>query len=468
MVNQKEKTQTNDKLGLGKLLIYKSSDVTAAGISAIILGYLTLYCTDTLGINAAVLGTLLMASKIFDAFTDIIAGWLVDNTHTRFGKARPYELCIIGVAVCTLGLFSAKPEWTQFVKCAWIFCMYTLVFSIFTTLRSAAYVPYTIRAFSNNQRVIAKVASYGGIITMAASIAISVAFPIVMSKLATSGAGWTRTVAIFVIPLGIIGITRFIFLKEDPSVDAGDQHQKISVKEVIQMLKMNKYVWLYACIMLCYNVTTALGMTTYYFKWVIGNTSLISLTSMLSIILLPLMFAFPAIMRKIGTMGDMIAVFCIMGIIGYMIVFFSNSYIPGVLIGVSIGTFATFPLAYYGVLFTMKCCTYNEMNGMKRMDGSTGILSNFATKFGSAIGSALTGVLLGFAGYVSGDNIVAQPDSALIMIRILYAVVPAVFLVIILFSSKAFASLERKISKWEETRKLEKEITGQAQLGIDS
>ena len=458
MFNKKKKTEDQDKLGFGKLLVYKSSDVTAAGISAIVLSYLTLYCTDTLGIKPAVLGSLLMVSKVFDAFTDIFSGWLVDNTHTKLGKGRPYELCIIGVTICTLGLFSASPEWSEFIKCAWIFFMYTLVFSVFTTLRSAANIPYTIRAFSNNQKVIAKVASYGGIITMSASVGISVAFPILMSKLATSAEGWTKTVAIFIIPLTIIGVMRFIFLKEDPAVDAGEQHKKISIKEVIEMLKINKYIWLYACIMLCYNVTTSLGMATYYFKWIIGNTSLISVTSMFSIVLLPLMFAFPVIMRKIGTMGDMIASFCVIGIVGYIIVFFSGSYLPGVLIGGAIGAFATLPLAYYGVLFTMKCCTYNEMKGMPRMDGSTGILSNFATKFGSAIGSALTGILLGFAGYVSGDNISAQPDSAIVMIRVLYALIPAAFLLIILFASKAFAPLERKISKWEEIRELDTEI----------
>ncbi|MBS5937938.1 MFS transporter [Clostridium sp.] len=459
MFNKKKKTENQDKLGFGKLLVYKSSDVTAAGVSAIVLSYLTLYCTDTLGINPTLLGSLLMISKIFDAFTDILSGWLVDNTHTKLGKGRPYELCIIGVTVCTLGLFSARPEWSEFVKCSWIFFMYTLVFSVFTTLRSAANIPYTIRAFSNNQNVIAKVASYGGIITMAASIGISVAFPILMSKLATSAAGWTKTVAIFIIPLTIIGVMRFIFLKEDPAVDAGEQHNKISIKEIIEMLKINKYIWLYACIMLCYNVTTSLGMATYYFKWIIGNTSLISVTSMFSIVLLPLMFSFPVIMRKIGTMGDMIATFCIIGIIGYVIVFISGSYLPGVLIGGAVGAFATLPLAYYGVLFTMKCCTYNEMKGMPRMDGSTGILSNFATKFGSAIGSALTGILLGFAGYVAGDNISVQPDSAIMMIRVLYSLLPAVFLLIILFASKAFAPLEKKISKWEETRELGAEVT---------
>lgn len=461
MLNKRENVQKQDKLALGKLFAYKSSDITAAGVSAIVLGYLTLYCTDTLGINPTVLGSLLMASKIFDAFTDILGGWLVDNTSTKLGKGRPYELCIIGVTICTLGLFSARPEWSEFIKLAWIFCMYTLVFSVFTTLRSAANIPYTIRAFSNNQKVIAKVASYGGIITMAASIGISIAFPIVMSKLATSAAGWTKTVAIFVIPLTVIGIMRFIILKEDPAIDAGTQHKKISIKEIFGMLKVNKYIWLFACIMLCYNVTTSLGMATYYFKWIIGNTALISVTSMFSIILLPIMFTFPLIMRKVGTMGDMIAVFCVIGIIGYGIVFFSGSNLIGVLIGGAIGAFATLPLAYYGVLFIMKCCTYNEMNGMPRMDGSAGILSNFATKFGSAIGSAVTGILLGFAGYVSGENVSAQPASAIMMIRVLYAVVPAVFLLIILFASKAFATLERKIPEWEEARKAEMEAAAQ-------
>lgn len=452
MVKKKGKVNDPNKLGFGKLLAYKSSDVTAAGISAIVISFLSLYCTDALGMNPMIVGSLLMASKIFDAFTDIISGWLVDNTHTKLGKGRPYELCIIGVTVCTLGLFSANPLWSDFIKCAWIFCMYTLVFSVFTTLRSAANIPYTIRAFSNNQAVITKVASYGGIITMAGSITISVVFPIVMSKLATDAAGWTKTVAIFVLPLTIIGVMRFIFIKEDPSVDAGSQHQKISIKEIFKMMSINNYIWIFASIMLCYNISTSLGMASYYFKWIIGNTALISATSIVSVILLPLMFTFPALMRKIGSMGNMIASFSIIGILGYIIVFFSCSNVIGVLIGSAIGAFATLPLAYYGVLFVMKCCTYNEMKGLPRMDGSVGILSNFATKFGSAIGSAIAGILLGLSGYVSGENVISQPESAIMMIRILYSVVPAIFLVIIFVACKSFAKLEKKIEKWEEEK----------------
>ena len=40
--------------------------------------------------------------------------------------------------LCSLGLFSGSPAWSNTLKVVWIFCMYTLVFSIFTTLRGDA------------------------------------------------------------------------------------------------------------------------------------------------------------------------------------------------------------------------------------------------------------------------------------------------------------------------------------------
>ena len=250
-------------LGFGRLMAWKSSDIAMAGLNVIVLGYLSIYCSDTLGIAPAVVGTVLMVSKIIDAFTDIFAGWLVDNTHTKLGKGRPYELAIVGVMLCSLGLFSGSPAWSNTLKVVWIFCMYTLVFSIFTTLRGAANTPYTIRHFSNNPILIRKVASYGGIITMAGSMIVSILFPIVMSKLATSAGGWRTTVAIFVLPLLLISLLRFFFCKEDSSVDGGDeQFQPVRLNEIFSMFRRNKYVWLYAIIMLCYNISTSLAVTT--------------------------------------------------------------------------------------------------------------------------------------------------------------------------------------------------------------
>lgn len=451
------KKNNENKVGVGRLLIWKSSDVAQAAVQSIVLGYLSLYCTDMLGIAPAIVGMLLAASKVVDAFTDVFAGWLVDNTHSRFGKGRPYELCILGVMLCSLGLFAANPEWSIFFKCAWIFCMYTLVFSVFTTFRQAGATPYTIRAFSNNQVLITKVSSYGGIITMAGSIVISMIFPIVMGRLATSAAGWTKTVAMFVIPLTLISVLRFIFIKEDPSVDAGEQHQSVSIKEIFMMFKKNKYVWLYAGIMLFYNISTSLGAGTYYFRWVIGDISMMSLISMISIIVIPVMFVFPIIMRKIGSMGNMIAYFSVIGVVGYIIVFFSGSNMVGIMLGMVLGSFAGLPIAYYGVLFVMKCCTYNEMQGMPRMDASSNIMANFMSKVGAAGGSLITGLLLSAAGYVSANNSGVQPDSAIMMIRILFSIAPAICMAVIGICSKQFAKLEKMIPEWEEKKKAELE-----------
>lgn len=68
-------------LGFGRLMAWKSSDIAVAGVNVIVLSYLSIYCSDTLGIDPMVVGTLLMVSKIIDAITDLFCGWLVDNTH---------------------------------------------------------------------------------------------------------------------------------------------------------------------------------------------------------------------------------------------------------------------------------------------------------------------------------------------------------------------------------------------------
>lgn len=81
MAGKIEKVRNPDKLGLGRLLLWKSSDISAAWVNVITLNFLSLYCSDTLGINIGVVSTLLLASKIVDGFTDVFAGWLVDNTH---------------------------------------------------------------------------------------------------------------------------------------------------------------------------------------------------------------------------------------------------------------------------------------------------------------------------------------------------------------------------------------------------
>ena len=54
--------------------------------------FLLIYYTDVAGISAATAGTLLLVVRIWGGFTDLLAGRVVDETDTRWGKFRPYLL----------------------------------------------------------------------------------------------------------------------------------------------------------------------------------------------------------------------------------------------------------------------------------------------------------------------------------------------------------------------------------------
>ncbi len=53
---------------------------------------LTRYMTDELGIAAGVAATLLLISKLYDAATDPLMGWITDHTKSRWGRRRPWLL----------------------------------------------------------------------------------------------------------------------------------------------------------------------------------------------------------------------------------------------------------------------------------------------------------------------------------------------------------------------------------------
>ena len=51
-----------------------------------VISFLLIYLTDTVGLNAGIVGTLMMVSKIFDGFTDVIFGNILDKTKSKMGK----------------------------------------------------------------------------------------------------------------------------------------------------------------------------------------------------------------------------------------------------------------------------------------------------------------------------------------------------------------------------------------------
>jgi Na+/melibiose symporter-like transporter len=224
------------KLKARELLTWSASGFSNT-MNFMALSFLTIYCTDMLGLNAALVGTLLLASRILDGITDVFAGYIVDKTNTKLGRGRPYEFCMIGVWACTVLLFSCPVGWEVPVKCAWILTMYAFVNSIFKTLLAAGTTPYMVRAFNNQQKYVS-LTSYGGLISMLGAVVINVAFPIMMGSLATSPQGWTTMILIVAIPGIVLGMLRFFFVKEKYDVDV--KTEKINFNDVLTVLKTTK------------------------------------------------------------------------------------------------------------------------------------------------------------------------------------------------------------------------------------
>lgn len=83
-------------------IIWSSKNIALSVPNTLIVSYLSFYATDVLGMKATVIATVLLITKLFDGFTDLVSGFVIDNTHSKLGKGRPYEFCILFVGLFTI------------------------------------------------------------------------------------------------------------------------------------------------------------------------------------------------------------------------------------------------------------------------------------------------------------------------------------------------------------------------------
>lgn len=73
--------------------------------------YILYYYQDIMGIEAWIMGVILLAARVFDAFNDPVMGVLVAKTKTRWGRFRPWLLIgTVTNAVVLYLMFSAPPS----------------------------------------------------------------------------------------------------------------------------------------------------------------------------------------------------------------------------------------------------------------------------------------------------------------------------------------------------------------------
>ena len=119
---------------------YGSGDIAGNVVYAFLTSFMMVYLTDSVGLAAGVVGTLIAVSKLFDGFTDIFFGSMIDKTHSKMGKAKPWMLYgYIGCAITLVCCFAVPVSLETTAKYAWFFISYTLLNGVFYTANNIAY-----------------------------------------------------------------------------------------------------------------------------------------------------------------------------------------------------------------------------------------------------------------------------------------------------------------------------------------
>ena len=144
-MNEKKYLKWYNKVGYG------SGDIAGNVVYALLSAFVMIYLTDTAGLNAGVIGTLMMVARIFDGASDIFFGALIDKTRTRMGRARPWMLwAFFGCAALIIAIFAIPTTLGDNAKYAWFFITYTLLNAGFFTANNIAYSTLTALITKNS------------------------------------------------------------------------------------------------------------------------------------------------------------------------------------------------------------------------------------------------------------------------------------------------------------------------------
>ena len=104
---------------------YGSGDIAGNVVYALLTSFVMIYLTNTVGLNAGIVGTLIAISKLFDGITDVFFGTMIDKTKSRMGKARPWMFwAFFGCAVTLASVFAIPTNLGRAAQYIWFFIAY--------------------------------------------------------------------------------------------------------------------------------------------------------------------------------------------------------------------------------------------------------------------------------------------------------------------------------------------------------
>ena len=433
-----DSSQIGEKLSNRNLFMYALGTLGRDFLYNLFNGYLLSFCVFTKNLNTAqftAITFIIVAARIFDAFNDPIMGGIVENTRTKWGKYKPWQLIgALTTSVVIVVLFCVPAQGWAFIGL--LAAMYFL-FSITFTMNDISYWGM-MPTLTNNPHDRDKLMTVTSISVGIGGALVGLVIP--TFAMGENPVGGNSTVAFAIMSVVAVvlmcGFQMFtIFgVKEKPLPKNLMKTPPMKIKDMFKVLFKNDQIMWSALVMLLFNVGTnvvggGLGMMYIYFDNAYNGTLWTVFGLGYAVVSTVFTLFYPALAKKYGR--DKLLYSCGLAIIiGYGLMMVLGLTVPKIVLFEVLGmqitlrfimTFLAYTIAGWGGGFYMimvinmaNTVEYNEYKTGRRDEGLIFALRPFTAKMGSALMQGLVSLVYIIAGVLTYTNQLADIDKGLI------------------------------------------------------
>ena len=409
----KSKVNTQNVTAREKWLGYLLGPAGALLLNAVLATYLNVYYTDVLKLTTVWGGAFLVVfpivSKVIDAITNVVMGYVIDRTRTSEGKARPWLLLSAPLLTISGILLFTVPNASQTVQVIWVMVSYNLFYSFAYTIFNMSHglmVPLSTRDI--NQR--GSLSVFNQIATiMMSGILVALVFPmVIMPAIGVDQGKWITLMSVLSILALPLTLLEYYFTKERVTLEnqeAGETNA-IPFRSQLKAIFTDKYMILIYVYFLIYTTGSCIKNVSlvYFCNYVLGTYNDGITQTMISVIGgIPMgigIFAVWPLAKKFGKRNVTLAGFILYAIGGAICWMFPNS-MTMMLVGQFIKNIGGLPCAYVFMALFADVLDHMEWKTSFRSDG-------IAMSVYNIIAVAMVGICTGiFNGMLAGAGYVA-------------------------------------------------------------
>ncbi len=273
------KIHTEDVKPAEKWLGYLLGPSGALLLNAVLATYLNVYYTDVLKLTGLWGGVFLVVfpiiSKIIDAITNVAMGYVIDRTHTREGKARPWLLLSAPLLAITGILLFTVPDGSSTVQALWVMISYNLFYSFAYTIFNMSHnlmVPLSTR--NTTQR--GSLSVFNQIATiMMSGILVALVFPmVIMPMIGVDKSKWLLLMSVLSILALPLTLLEYYFTKERVTLETQDSREPaVPFAQQLRTIFTDKYMLIIYVYFLIYTFGTSIKNLSlvYFCNYVLGT-----------------------------------------------------------------------------------------------------------------------------------------------------------------------------------------------------